>query len=186
MTKVNFGLISELEGGAALKGYVPDPKNSNSGVTIATGFDIGQRSLNELYSLFPPELAKKLAPYYGLKKQKAVAELQKTPLRITAEQAAEIDQAVKSQLLGQLEQRYNSAAQKRFADLPECMQTVIASVAFQYGDLAKRCPKFWQAATNADTQAMATELRNFGDIYPTRRNKEADYLTLEKAKSEAA
>jgi hypothetical protein len=176
MTTVNFGFISELEGGPALKGYVPDPKNSNSGVTIATGFDIGQRSLNELYSLFTPELAKKLAPYYGLKKQKAVAELQKTPLRITAEQAAEIDQVVKGQLLNQLEQRYNSAAHTNFADLPECMQTVIASVAFQYGDLSKKCPKFWQAATSADSEAMANELNHFGDRYPTRRRREAAYL----------
>lgn len=181
MTKVNFGFISELEGGPALKGYVPDPKNSNSGVTIATGFDIGQRSLNELYSLFTPELAKKLAPYYGLKKQQAVAALQKTPLRITAEQAAEIDNVVKAQLLNQLEQRYSNATKNNFADLPECTQTVIASVAFQYGDLSKKCPKFWQAATRADREAMATELRAFGDHYPTRRNKEADYLENSEA-----
>ncbi|WP_393941438.1 pesticin C-terminus-like muramidase, partial [Shewanella sp. S23-S33] len=44
MTQVNFGFISGLEGGPILQGYVPDPKNSNSGVTIATGFDLGQRS----------------------------------------------------------------------------------------------------------------------------------------------
>lgn len=181
MTTVNFGFISELEGGPALKGYVPDPKNSNSGVTIATGFDIGQRSLNELYNLFAPELAKKLAPYYGLKKQKAVAALQKTPLRITAEQAEEIDKVAKSQLLNQLAQRYSTAAKAPFADLPECMQTVIASVAFQYGDLSKKCPKFWQAATSADRAAMVQELRNFGDRYPTRRNKEADYLANSEA-----
>lgn len=181
MTTVNFGFISELEGGPALKGYVPDPKNSNSGVTIATGFDIGQRSLNELYNLFAPELAKKLAPYYGLKKQKAVAALQKTPLRITAEQAAEIDKATKTQLLNQLAQRYSKAAKATFADLPECMQTVIASVAFQYGDLSKKCPKFWQAATSADRAAIVQELRNFGDRYPTRRNKEAEYLVNSEA-----
>jgi hypothetical protein len=42
--------------------------------------------------------------------------------------------------------------------------------------LAKRCPKFWQAATNADSTAMANELNNFGDSYPTRRRREADYL----------
>lgn len=181
MTTVNFGFISALEGGPALKGYVPDPKNSNSGVTIATGFDIGQRSLNELYNLFAPELAKKLAPYYGLKKQKAVAALQKTPLRITAEQAEEIDKVAKSQLLNQLAQRYSTSAKTPFADLPECMQTVIASVAFQYGDLGKKCPKFWQAATNADRAAIVQELRNFGDRYPTRRNKEADYLENSEA-----
>jgi hypothetical protein len=176
VAKVNFEFIAGLEGGPVLRGYVPDPDGSNSGVTIATGFDIGQRSLNDLHSMLSPELAKKLAPYYGLKKRLAVAALQKKPLRITAEQAAEIDQCVKQQLLQQLEKRFNSAAQTSFEELPEAARTVLASVAFQYGDLSQRCPKLWGAAMRADCASMANELRNFGDRYPTRRKKEADYL----------
>ena len=56
------------------------------------------------------------------------------------------------------------------------MQTVIASVAFQYGYLAKRCPNFWRYAITQNTQAMIRELVDFGDRYTTRRWREASYL----------
>lgn len=181
MTQVNFGFISGLEGGPVLRGYVPDPKNSNSGVTIATGFDLGQRSASELHRLLPYFLAQKLSVYCGFKKLDAVSVLNQLPLTITAAEAEEIDLSVKHQMLTKLVQRYNRAAKVAFDGLPEPMQTVIASVAFQYGDLSKRCPKFWRAATQADSDAMALELRDFGDRYPSRRHREANYLQLIRA-----
>lgn len=178
MAKVNFEFIAELEGGPALRGYVPDPAHSNSGVTIATGFDIGQRSVTDLIKLLGSgsALVNLLQPYCELTKYAAVRLLQRRPLAITAEQAVEIDLCVKQQLLQQLEKRFNSTAKTSFEDLPEAVRTVIASVAFQYGDLSQRCPKFWGAATRSDYGSMVNELRNFGDRYPTRRKKEADYL----------
>lgn len=178
MVKVNFDFIAELEGKAVLTGYVPDPDKSNSGVTIATGFDLGQRSDSDLAAMLPEHnaLVDKLAPYCLLKRQQAVAALARMPLYITQEEAKAIDSAVKQQLIGMLQQRYNLAAPRLFTELVEAMQTVIASVAFQYGDLARRCPKFWRTAVNADSLGMVNELRNFGDRYQTRRNREANYL----------
>lgn len=178
MVKVNFDFIAELEGKAVLTGYVPDPDKSNSGVTIATGFDLGQRSDSDLAAMLPEHnaLVDKLAPYCLLKRQQAVAALARMPLHITSEEAKAIDSAVKQQLIAMLQQRYNLAAPRLFTELPEAMQTVIASVAFQYGDLARRCPKFWLTAVNADSLGMVNELKNFGDRYPTRRNREANYL----------
>jgi type VI secretion system secreted protein VgrG len=41
---IDFSFIGQLEGNKT-EGYVPDPENSNSGVTIASGFDIGQHQL---------------------------------------------------------------------------------------------------------------------------------------------
>lgn len=178
MVNVNFGFIAALEGSQAMAGYVPDPEKSNSGVTIATGFDIGQRSDSDLVALLPQHsaLVDKLAPYCGLKKQAALAALIKTPLHITAAEANAIDTAVKQQLLNRLVQRFNKVALCSFADLSPALQTVIASVAFQYGDLASRCPRFWHAATTANSGAVVNELQNFGDRYPTRRNREANYV----------
>lgn len=178
MTKVNFGFIAALEGGPVLTGYVPDAEKSNSGVSIATGFDIGQRTDSDLVALLPQhsELVDKLAFYCGHKRSDAVAVLAICPLHITEQEALIIDTAVKQQLLSRLEQRYNATALKDFAQLPEAMQTVIASVAFQYGDLASRCPRFWRAAITADSVSLINELQNFGDRYPTRRNREANYL----------
>lgn len=37
---IDFNSIEQLEG-STYKGYVLDPEKSNSGVTIACGFDIG-------------------------------------------------------------------------------------------------------------------------------------------------
>jgi GH24 family phage-related lysozyme (muramidase) len=53
---------------------------------------------------------------------------------------------------------------------------VVASVAFQYGDLSRRTPNFWRQVTSGDWDAALNNLRHFGDKYPTRRNKEADLL----------
>jgi hypothetical protein len=178
MAKIDFGFISSLEGGPVLRGYVPDPDQSSSGVTIATGFDLGCRSDSDLVALLPGhgELVNKLAIYCGHKRNKALAVLVNNPLHIAESEALAIDSAVKKKLISQLVQRYDSAAETTFEMLPEAMQTVIASVAFQYGDLASRCPKFWQAAIAADSNALINELQNFGDRYATRRQREANYL----------
>jgi GH24 family phage-related lysozyme (muramidase) len=69
-----------------------------------------------------------------------------------------------------------SPSTKSFSQLPPEAQTVIASVSFQYGDLATRTPTFWGHVTNERWQKAVDELRNFGDRYPTRRGKEADLL----------
>lgn len=178
MAAVDFDFISSLEGGPALSGYVPDPEQSSSGVTIATGFDLGCRSDSDLVALLPEhgELVDKLAIYCGHKRNKALAVLVNHPLRITETEAQAIDKAVKQQLINQLQQRYDSAAETGFAMLPQAVQTVIASVAFQYGDLARRCPNFWRAAVAGDAVAMIRELNNFGDRYVTRRKSEANYI----------
>ena len=174
--KVNYSFISELEGGAQLIGYVPDAANSKSGVTIATGFDIGQRSREDLRLLFPEKLAIKLRPYSLLKGLDAQAELDKSPLAISKHEAQMIDAWVRFDVVESLMNQYNKHSAIKFEQLPEPMQTVIASVAFQYGNLAKRCPNFWRTAITQNTQAMIDELVNFGDRYTTRRWREATYL----------
>lgn len=71
----------------------------------------------------------------------------------------------------------------KFDQLPPQFQTVIASVAFQYGVLPVRTPTFWSYAVTGNWTAMIAELRNFGDAFPTRRTKEADLMerTLREA-----
>ncbi len=174
-TQVNFSFISLLEGGAQLTGYVPDPDNSKSGVTIATGFDLGCRDADSLFC-FPDELCEKLSPYLGLKKHEAAAALSLTPLVITADEAELIDMHSKADMLHLLKTRYNKVSRVPFYQLPEQAQTVIASVAFQYGNLERRCPNFYKTAISQNWKQMLIELRNFGDRYATRRNREADYL----------
>ena len=47
---IDFAFISSCEGGQRLKAYVPDPEHSESGVTLATGFDLGCRDIAALRS----------------------------------------------------------------------------------------------------------------------------------------
>jgi hypothetical protein len=66
--KIDYDFISKLEGGRQTTGYVPDTNTSQSGVTIATGFDLGQRNENDLIALnLPQSLIDKLKPYLGKK-----------------------------------------------------------------------------------------------------------------------
>jgi hypothetical protein len=178
---IDYEFISEREGGRVTSGYVPAASVSQSGVTIATGFDLGARNEADLTRLaLPKTLIDKLKPYLGKKKQAAQELLKKTLLTITEDEAELIDKAVKSAQVMQLKARYLAEAANKnkvdFFDLPYEAQTVIASVSFQYGDLSKRAPKFWLAVAAQNwTDAVAT-LRKFGDLYRTRRNLEADLL----------
>jgi hypothetical protein len=176
MSKINFSFVSQLEGGATCTGYVPDALHSKSGVTIATGFDIGQRSAKDLVMLLPKKIAVKLTPYCQLTGIAAQQTLSETPLALTELEVQVIDVCVKRQLTELLQHRYNQRSSVDFEHLPEQAQTVIASVAFQYGNLAKRCPTFWGFVITQNWLAMVNELNNFGDRYTSRRLKEANYF----------
>ncbi len=173
---VNYKFIEQLEG-YSCKGYVPDPENSQSGVTIACGFDIGQRSVTEILQVFSSDLTNKLIPYSGLKKNDAVIALQKLPLVITTEEAHEINQYCQNNAINKLAQRWQaSESSVVFSELSSQCQTVVASVAFQYGDLKSRTPNFWHQITHGKWEDALENLRNFSDKYPNRRNREADLL----------
>ena len=81
--------LTEKEGGSMTTGYVPagSPK---SGVTIATGLDLGNFDLNDLN--VSEELKTKLKPYVGFRgdEARAIAE----QLTVTPEEAKEIDDAL--------------------------------------------------------------------------------------------
>lgn len=171
-TKINYQFIAELEGNS-LTGYVPDPDNSNSGVTIGSGFDLGQRSRTDLIGL-PKCLIGKLAPYLGKKKREAVEFLKANPLTVTVEECEKINRFAHQEVEELLLDLWEGEAE--FNELTAEQQTVVASVSFQYGNLATRTPNFWRQVTSGDWSGALANLRNFGDRYPTRRNKEADYL----------
>ena len=177
---IDYKFLSNLEGGSKTTGYVPAAAVSKSGVTIATGFDLGQRNENDLKSLkLNTVLITKLKPYLGSKAATAQALLKKSPLMITSIQASAIDKAVKSDHVSKLKLKYNSVAgnKKKFIDIPHQAQTVITSVSFQYGiGLNTRAPKFWKAVTTQDWAEAIKLLKAFGDAYPTRRKKEATLL----------
>jgi hypothetical protein len=176
---IDWNFISQQEGGQKLKGYVPSG-NKKSGVTIATGFDIGQRSRADIGRMpIAQGLKTKLTQYAALTRQSAVAALGQAPLSITKSEADSIDRSVKSSVLSQLRRNYNvstGSGVTSFDQLPSEAQTVIASLAFQYGDLRRETPIIWNLVTQQNWFAAIQELNNFGDLYPSRRRREAAYL----------
>lgn len=177
-TDIDFDFISKLEGNS-LHGYVPDPENSQSGVTIASGFDLGQCSLQdiEVESTFNIYLVEKLSPYLGMKKSEAESFLKDNPLEITEHECTIINAYTHSTAEKRLRHAWDSSLSTvKFDNLSGPCKTVIASVSFQYGDLARRTPNFWKQVTTSDWQGALSNLRNFGDSYSTRRKKEADLL----------
>ncbi|WP_138519422.1 pesticin C-terminus-like muramidase [Limnobacter alexandrii] len=179
--EVDYAFLSKLEGGCRTGGYIPDLEKSKSGVTVATGFDLGARNEDDLRRLgIQGTLFKKLSPYLGLTRHDAAKKLEKVPLNISTTECLFIDQVVKTHYLVQLANRYNNAISSsavKFEDLKPEFQTVITSVSFQYGlELARSAPKFWASVVGQDWKAAVKILRNFQDQYPTRRNKEADLM----------
>jgi len=171
---IDWSFISILEG-HRLTGYVPDALDSQSGVTVADGVDLGQMG-QVAFAALDADLRVLLLPYAGLKKQDAADALAKKPLVLTEAQADALNAAVRVPLVRTLSIRYGDAAAGPFESIPDACQTVIASVTFQYGTPWIRCPMFWAAACRQDWPGVIGELENFGDSYHTRRVAESAYL----------
>ncbi len=78
--------------------------------------------------------------------------------------------------MSKLKKQWKAKTGNDFESLPRHQATPIASVAFQYGDLAKKTPNFWKQVTSNDWDGAKKNLSNFGDIYGDRRMRELDYL----------
>ena len=172
MSNIDWNFILEQEG-YKLKGYVPDAKNSKSGVTIASGFDLGQRNENDLTGL-PKEIIELLKPFLGF--TGVQAEEIAGNLNVNDKQAKIINEFAKSTELAKLKTAWTNATGTSFDELDQGKATVLASVAFQYGNLEKATPNFWKQATSGDWNAVSVNLMNFGDSYSSRRLREARYL----------
>jgi hypothetical protein len=151
MTQINFRWIAENEGGQIFRGYVPFDGHSVSGwsgMTIATGFDMGQTDegaggevgtlLKKFHSRFWMWLGFGM---HGFSKAKLAETIRSTgPVpTITAAEANEIDQAVMSahrtEFLQQWERLRGQLAVTNvrllaFEDLSESWQTVLVDLFF--------------------------------------------------------
>ena len=176
MTNINYDFIESLEG-FTTTGVVPDPLKSKSGVTIGSGVDLGARNVNDLKKLnLPKKLIDKLTPYLGRKRGHALDFVNRRPLDISKEDARLITNSVREKELDSLAKQWKKATGKDFSELPENKATAVASVAFQYGNLASETPNYWKQVTSDDWEGAYANLRNFEDRYSGRRNEEAAFL----------
>ena len=178
MSNIDFDFILKQEG-FETKGYVPDAENSNSGVTIASGFDLGARVLEDLKGL-PQDIIDVLTPFLSLRG--AEAQEVASNLNVSEDQAKIINEFAKSEAITNLRTEWENTTGTSFDDLSKEKATVLASVAFQYGNLESATPNFWKQTTSGDWEGAYNNLLNFGDRYDSRRKNEANYLfpTLKK------
>jgi len=170
--QIDWNFIAGLEGKNHHQGYQP---TKNSGVTIATGFDLKDKTPQSLKRMgFNDILIGKLEPYLGLTGSKAKGFAKN--LVLDNVDTDEINRLSKVFYANDIAKQYNKASNGRdFKDLSAAQQTIVMSVGYQYGSLS-RTPKFLQAVVEDRWQDVTKELNNFGDDFKTRRETEASYL----------
>ncbi len=177
-SKIDTKFIAKVEG-VALKGYVPLPKKTKSGVTIAAGFDLGQMNLKEFKSLPMDEaLRAKLLPYIGLKKYQATAFLKAHPLHLTNMEVEQLNVIAANKILIPLSTSYYKSSGKSFTTLPAAAQTALFSFAYQYGAgfmKKKNLSQLWNHFVAEDWSQASQALHGF-KVYGERRKQEAKLL----------
>ena len=195
-TAVDFGYLSKWEGDQYLRGYVPFIKGVTagaSGMTVATGFDVGQISELELSKLaLRPETGPKLAPFAGIRfkgktrAQVAAAVVKRGPVPVLTKQEADTaDLVVHGKHLTAAILAWNARRKPgvpEFQALPVPWQTVLFSRTFHQGtgmpDTGVAQP-FYTAATTGKWADAVTALQNYAVTaawYKTRVSQEAAFL----------
>ena len=181
-----------VEGPCSTTGYIPckpgnftgkagqDPSKYTaigvSGVTIATGVDLGQTDIPSLKGYgVPTALIAKLQPYIGLKKSEAIQKLSTRPISISKEEAALLDTCVHNGYLERyVRPAYERAACFPFDSLPRQAQAVVFSICYQKGcgGVRRDWPKTWTYLTTRNWAAASRELINGFRDYKNRREIE--------------
>jgi len=191
-----------IEGPQQLRGYIPCHRKSGgtanfrgpesghpddftamgiSGVTIATGVDLGQTDEAWLtrYGLDVKHIAI-VRPYLGLRQGAAIQKLFSFPLAVSRETADALDMTILSIHAERIPARYNrDNPATAFEDLPWQSQTAIFSLLFQRGTgVAGKAPNTWAAFVRGDWKDAANRLRNpaLWDGYHLRRRMEGELL----------
>lgn len=151
-----------------------------SGVTIATGCDLGQTDAPTLQAYgVPLAIINQLCPYIGLKKTVAISKLSTLPLAISTDTAAMLDECVHTGYLRKyVAPAYQKAAGTSFDALPKQAQAVVFSVCFQKGcgGVRRDWPKLWGYLVTQNWCAASKELRTGFTQYKLRRRIEGELL----------
>lgn len=199
-TKINFSKLADFEGGQILSGYIPGHTlgskgttvEGNSGVTIATGYDIGQRTEARMTTDFgfSDRLVEKYGKFCGLTKYLAIRALERSGgLEIEQYEADETDFKVQRFHLIAAMDTWDEDPEPtmEFRKLSMAQQTVILSRTYHQGiemPYSAIAEGFYTAAQNGDWVKAERELRSYNvggqDWYRIRVCAEADYLAEER------
>jgi hypothetical protein len=139
-----------------------------SGVTCGGGVDLGQWSEAQLRQRRVPDaIIEQVRPYLGVRGDDAVEILRHRPLNMSREDASTLTECIRSDILDDLVRRYDAASDRPFRYLDQQAQTVIASIAFQFGtDLAKATPRFWRQVDAARLESRSRQPAEFRVCLP--------------------
>jgi hypothetical protein len=187
-------VLGRFEGKAITRGYIPCQRGTwypggadkgeilgQSGVTIATGIDLGQQTERGFTGL-PAALLDKLRPYVGLKKQEAKTALIKSPLLLSVEEAEQIDELIHKRYIDETAALFGFT----FEGAPKQAQAVAVSLHYQFGFPARKespaLGKAWEAMRRGAYREAAAALRTVElwspahRVYMIRRQAEAALL----------
>ena len=194
-TAIDFQYIATLEGNQRLRGYVPFKRGGvvagRSGMTVASGFDVGQWSMPELTAMgLPTPLLDKLKPFVHvnfkhLNKSHVAAEVAKLgPVPILTKAEADLcDGSVFSTILGQAQKEWDRKRAKdvpAFNALPAGWQTVWLSRFYQEGPATHVAlgRTFRAHALAGEWDDAITSLSSYTE-YRERAKAEADLLAAD-------
>lgn len=169
-SNVDKSIITQREGGDLPKAYtLPPSKWPNAGVTVGIGVDLGAQSSQGLLAMGVPQaLVDKLQPFLGLHGTDAVNALNAanaasgSPFTLTAEEDAQLNNAVLNKYFNSAGSAYDGASAKfDLSQLPWQAQTVLADLWYNMGDLRVAAPNFWQQMTSGDWQGAYNNLMDF-------------------------
>ena len=186
-----------VEGKRRVVGYVPcQPRNFTgaagqnpddyavigvSGVTIATGVDLGQTDAATLEDFgVAKQTIALFGQYFGLKSSRALTRLAEAPLSITTGAAEQLDNTMHLGYLNRyVRPNYERFAGVSFDSLPKQAQAVIFSVCYQKGcsGVRKDWPKLWGRLIAQDWEGAAKELKYGFTKYVNRRRREGTLLS---------
>jgi GH24 family phage-related lysozyme (muramidase) len=176
---VNWGLIHSFENPNNVGPHIPAGRDN--GVTIGPGINLGQISRAEIAHL-DERLRRKLEPWIGktIGADVTLADrLERQPPTFTNEEITQVSQIVMKRIHGQIATAFEAQTGRSFSALPEPLQTVAASVGWQYGPnaLTRRSGHraFWNAVKAGDAEAAAAALSRYRG-YRRRRETEIRYL----------
>lgn len=178
---IDLDFLREQEG-FELGTYVPRQRGQphpNSGPTVATGIDLTQQSEKGLLGAgVDPGTVQLLMPLIGtgVKGQKAQDLIDQHGIKLSQVQADQLDQSVLNRDTQKLAKKFTKASGRNFESLPREIQTVLTSVSHQYGNLESATPNFWKQVTTGKFDQALNNLRNFGDDFSPRREREADFI----------
>ena len=178
MKNIRKSFLAQREG-VKLIGYIPLEKDGTamdkSGVTIGTGFDIGQQKLSDLKGL-DKKIQEIIKPYLGIKGQSAIDLLEKnkdSKPTLTAPQELILNTWLENKTYKAIQKKWNSSNSKvKFEKLPEGKATALYSASLNFGLKGLASFNLWTQATSGKWEEAAKNLETWSgnkQLLPRRK-----------------